>query len=104
MFNRDCLWRHKECRSIAFEVKSRYFHKEKGLWKLTVQWYKIGTNHPPQMMMLRQAIKIPDEKAKEWKRMGLYSESKVPTSYMVTFDEQGRIQNTPIGQSETLAK
>jgi len=98
MFGRNCLYRHINCRSVAIEVLKTFYVREKDLYKVKVRWYMISSVRRPWPMSVVETIKIPANKVHEWKKMGLYSMTDVPTQFMVTIDEQGRIQETPIGK------
>lgn len=71
MFHPDVLWRHKDNKTVAFEVLKRFFIKEKKTWSLKVAWYVISPLREPCPMIISQRIRIPMEHSKEWIAMDM---------------------------------
>lgn len=69
MFKKNCLYRHNNCRTVAFEVIKSFYIKEKKLIKLTVWWWNISSIRVPIHMGITQKITIPLEKIHEYNIM-----------------------------------
>jgi hypothetical protein len=61
------LFKHPSNRDVAFEIERRFYVKEKGIWKLRVTWWNVGTCHAPWPMGLSQRIELTDQKLLEFK-------------------------------------
>lgn len=70
MWSRNFLWKHVEMRDVAMDVVKAYYVKEKRIWKLRVLWWNIGACHKPWPMGVEQRLEIPEERRREWQRMG----------------------------------
>lgn len=65
----DCLYRHANNSTIAFEIDKRFYIPEKKAWSLKVCWWNIGACHKPWPLGISQRITILDSTKADWIRM-----------------------------------
>ncbi len=99
------LFKHPAMRTVAFKVLKTFYVKEKCLWKLKVEWYKISTLRPPERTSFKEWIELTRSKWKEFEPIPIGAKVDIPTQFQVVIDDAGRIQEfdlrelTPVGSS-----
>lgn len=61
------LYRHPNNRDVAFEIERKFYVKEKGVWKLKVTWWNVGTIHAPWPLGVSQRLELTEAKLLEFK-------------------------------------
>jgi len=62
----NCLFKHKNNMTVALEVHTSFYVKEKGSWSMKVSWWNIGNRHPPWHMGITQRITVAHKAKKDW--------------------------------------
>jgi hypothetical protein len=66
-WSKRVLHKHDNNTTVAFEVLTAFYIKEKDTWSLKVCWWNIGKCHEPWPMAISQRIKIKETDRKNWK-------------------------------------
>ena len=65
----DCLYRHVNNSTVAFEIDKQNYIPEQKAWSLRVCWWNVGACHTPYPLGISQWIKLPDSVHADWIRM-----------------------------------
>ncbi len=74
----DCLYRHINNTTVAFEVVKRFYVKEKKAWSLRVVWWNVGAAHDPWPLGVSQRITIPADALADWMPMEFHERGPAP--------------------------
>lgn len=63
------LYRHENNSTVAMEILTRFYIKERDTWSLKVAWWNIGSKHKPWPLGIQQRIRLPAAARTQWRRL-----------------------------------
>lgn len=84
----DCLYRHVNNLTVAFQLIKAFYVREKQLWKLKVMWWNVSSRRAPHPINIILRIEIPNERIKEWKTMDFDELGPAPQHVHATFPSE----------------